>query len=181
MNKYYRVCKEYHGEEFTFEPTYTYEQLDQKPNGDIVLKDKEDIMDKIKEVCFSKHIPNCFFAISMFIKENEVYHIYETTQEPCVEVYKCVTGDFKASQEVRYRVPVKSRYIGRFTVCENFHHAITSLYDNNSGYGGIFYSSFILESLKNDYNLMYNRIEYANKDIEKEFNHLKKYPDESIA
>ena len=180
MNKYYRVCKEYHGEEFTFIPTECYEHLEETSDGDIIIKDKEDIVEAIKEVCFAKYIPNCFFAISMFIKENEIYHIYETTQEPCVLAYKCTTGDFKASQEVRYRVPVKSRCIGKFTICEDFHYAITSLYENN-GWGDKFASSFVLDSLKNEYNLMYNRIEYANKDIEKEFNHLKKYQDESIA
>ncbi|MBQ8997124.1 MAG: hypothetical protein IJ086_15325 [Clostridium sp.] len=169
MNKYYRVCKDYYGEEFNFVPNNYYECLEETLSGEVICKKDGD---KINEVCFSKTIPNCFFAISMFLKENETYHIYETTQEPCISAYKCRTGDFEASQEVRYRVPVKARYIGKFNVHSYFLEGIESLY-REFQYGDFFDSKSILNRLSNNYNTLYNEIKYANLDIEKEFESMK--------
>lgn len=175
MNKYYRICKEYHGKEFKFIPNTHYEYLEETPSGEILNLERKN---KINEVCFSKFIPNCFFAISMFIKENETYYIYETEQKPCLLAYKCKTGDFKATQEVRYRVPAKARYIGKFKIHSYFLEAIKSLYSKcNFGSGG-FDSEHALDILSNHYNSMYNEIIYASQDIEKEFESMKMSEDD---
>lgn len=177
INKYYRVCKEFYGEEYTFIPNATYENLQENESGEVIrIKDEENLT---KEVCFSKLIPGCFFAISMFLEDGDTYYIYETTQEPCLLAYKCSSIDFKSSQEVRYRVPVKSRYIGRFRVHSYFLCNLKDMYSDYS-YGSYFDDGIILDRLKNSYRSMYNEIEYNNSMIEAEFEELK-LPEEEFS
>lgn len=170
MNKYYRVCKEFYGDEYVFIPSNSYESLEKNELGEIIHV--KNIENSIKEVCFSKLIPGCFFAISMFLESEDTYYIYETTQEPCLLAYKCTNADFKSSQEVRYRVPVKSRYIGKFTVHEYFLSNIQELYSKFS-YGNYFDGKVIIDILENHYCSIYNEIEYCSPEIESEFKELK--------
>lgn len=163
MNKYYRVVEEFLGKEYTFIPKNTYEYIDFKDGILTFLEGKS----PIKEVCFSKKIPNCFFAIAPFLILDKTYYIYETDIESSVDLSRIKEGDFEATKEVRYRKPVYSKYIGKFKAHESFHESITDLYRGccMGENGNYFYNSHAIYVLSSRYDLMYEEIEFLNDEI----------------
>lgn len=119
MTTYYRIVHEYLGEEYTFRPVNVYEETD--------VKD-------ITEVCFSKTIEGCLFAINMFLEEG-YYFIYKTTEEPCTDLSNSSLIDFASIEEVRYRRPIKCEYYGKIDVSSFLIHCLNGLYED-SNYAG---------------------------------------------
>lgn len=159
MSKYYRVVKDFLGEEHVFIPKNTYEYVDYE-NGR--LKFLGSISD-IKEVCFSKEIPTCFFAIAPLLILNKTYYIYETDIIPCMDLCEIEEGDFKATKEVRYRIPVQAKYIGKFITHEDFYESITELYKECCVGDNYFDTKNALYILENYYHTIYDEIEFFNK------------------
>lgn len=159
---YYRVVSDYLGEEIEFKPEHSYESIDYV-NGELIEVDY-----KIKEVCFSKKIESCFFAISMFLKEGRDYYIYRTHHKPDIDLSMCSIGDFKANKEVRFRKPIRAFYIGKFNVHENFYNAIINLY-HNCDFGNYFDNDTAVKMLDKYYWGIYSEIEYQSKELEEEY------------
>lgn len=167
MKKYYRVVGDFFGEEHTFVPKDIYEYVDFRNNIPTYLGGNSDI----KEVCFSKRIPRAFFAIAPFLVLDKTYYIYETDVEPCIDLSEIKEGDFEATQEVRYRKPVYTKYIGKFRAHENFHENITELYREccYGEKGQWFDCNHATFVLSNRYDLMYEEIEFISKEKRDEF------------
>lgn len=160
---YYRVVAEYLGDEVEFVPNECYECVD-VINEEIVEVDYE-----IKEICFSKSIPNCFFAISMFLKENTIYYIYKTDYTPCIDLSDSSIGDFKANREVRFRKPVKAVLIGMYDMNDEFLNTIKDLYDS-CNYKVFFDNEYALYMLDNHYGQIYEDINYLTDDLANYYN-----------
>lgn len=160
---YYRVVTDYLGEEIVFSPTNSYESVD------FVDNKLSFVNYKIKEVCFSKSIQCCFFAISMFLELNKRYCIYRTSEKPCIDLSGFNKGDFIANKEVRFRKPVKAEYIGSFKVHDNFFYNIKELYDNCNYTKDFFDNKFALNMLETNYNLIYSEINYKNDLLRLEY------------
>lgn len=151
---YYRIVSEYLGDKTCFKPTNEYENVD-IIDGKIV-----ETSYGTKEVCFSKSILGCLFAISMFLKENEKYYIYATNVEPCIDLSKSSIGDFKSSEEVRYRKNVTANLVGTYYINDNFLFAITSLY-TNCQYHSFFDNDYAIKTLNEHYRKVYEDIVYV--------------------
>ena len=87
----------------------------------------------------------------MYLIENEVYSIYQTEEEPCIDLEKVLVGDFRATREVRYLRPVKATKIGTLTIDSFFLHSIVSLY-NESYVWEDFDCDYALNELNQSYN-----------------------------
>ena len=160
--KYYRVVSKYLGDIATFIPVSSYENID-IVDGKLAFTDKS-----IKEVCFSKEIQNCFFAISMFIENNTEYYIYRTNEKPFLDISSFDKGDFIACKEVRFREPVNAEYIGSFKTDDLFFNAIKELY-TECNLGEFFLNQYALDMLETYYNEMYYKIKFKNEIIKKDF------------
>lgn len=150
---YYRIVPEYLGENVIFKPEKEYEKVD-IVNGKIVEVDYG-----IKEVCFSKSITGCFFAIANYLKEDTKYYIYKSQQKPCIDLSNSNIGDFNACLEVRYRKNVAANIIGTYVVDEYFLRAIQSLYDDCI-HGDFFDNIYATKMLNEHYSRVYEDIEY---------------------
>lgn len=151
---YYRVVSYYLGDEVEFEPKISYE------NVDVIDREIVEVKYRTKEICFSKTIIGCFFAISMFLEENKKYYIYTTDVEPCIDLSSSSIGDFKASSEVRYRKNVKAKLLCTYVIEDEFLFAIQRLYENCS-YNVFFDNDFALKSLNKDYLNLYKAMDYV--------------------
>jgi hypothetical protein len=126
LAKYYRVVSEYLGKEVEFIPENMYEQVEFK---DGIYKIVENNKDKIKEVCFSKTIEGCLFAINMFLKEGE-YFIYQTPKTPSIDLSASDVGDFPSTEEVRYRQKVECNYFGKISISSFLIHCLQETYND---------------------------------------------------
>ena len=165
---YYRVVDNYLGEEVVFNPEHSYENVD-FINSKLTFVDYD-----IKEVCFSKSIQCCFFAISMFLKLNKKYYIYRTSEKPCIDLSGFNKGDFIANKEVRFRKPVKAEYIGSLKTNDNFYENIKELYNNCNYNENFFDNKYALSILETNYNLIYFEIEYKNDLLKSEYTRNKR-------
>jgi hypothetical protein len=126
---YYRIVKDFVGENVSFSPQYAYEQV-RLVNG---IYEEVDTIDKIKEVCFAKSVEGCLFAINMFLKEG-YYHIYQTNTPPSLDLSYSGIGDFPAIQEVRYQETVPATYVGKIYVTSFLLHCLEELYEQSNMY-----------------------------------------------
>lgn len=132
MSVYYRVIKSYRGQQAVFTPKQSYEQVEVE-NGGFRLIERQG---KVNEVCFAKTIEGCLFAINMYLEEGD-YHIYQTSEVPCVDLSSANLIDFAAIEEVRYRKDVSARYYGKIEVTSFMIYALREAY-KECNYGKTF-------------------------------------------
>jgi len=133
--KYYRAIPNYEGVDVVFEPKGYYEAFDDDGNpifhtGDIMLKSDK------PEIAASKNVGGAVLgAWSMFrtkgTKEKVVY-IYEIQDKPYKDLSNVRIDDFEYLKEVRYNVPVKGIYVGKFIYDENFNDSAENFYNRFS-------------------------------------------------
>lgn len=126
MSTYFRVIPEYKGDQLEFIPKSSYEQVELR-NGFLSLHEFGN--NNIKEVCFSKTIPGCLFAINMFLKEGK-YYIYHTQEVPCIDLSDASIGDFSAIEEVRYRRNVACEFYGKIDVSDFLVYSLRETYED---------------------------------------------------
>ncbi len=129
--KYYRAIPNYEGVDVFFEPKGYYEAFDDDGNpifhtGDVMLKSDK------PEIAASKNVGGAVLgAWSMFrtkgVKENVVY-IYEIQDKPYKDLSNVRIDDFEYLKEVRYNVPVKGTYVGKFIYDEIFNDYAENFY-----------------------------------------------------
>lgn len=60
--------------------------------------------------------------------------ICETTEQPDIDISHVVVGDFSVLEEVRYRRPVDTRFVGESTVDDRLLKEIANAYETKSGF-----------------------------------------------
>lgn len=109
---YYRIVRDFLGEETTFIPENLHEDVQALDDGSIIFREG---ISSFKEICFSRKIECCFLSLANFIIKG-YYYIYVTTEVPCNDVIKCKDADFHIFEEVRYRKPVNAKCIGKLKI-----------------------------------------------------------------
>jgi tRNA nucleotidyltransferase/poly(A) polymerase len=129
--KYYRAVEKNLGKTAEFEPEGFYEAIDDDGNP-IFKYDTFWVSDK-PEVAASKSVGGAVMGLySMFLQHGKnptVFYIYEIAEEPDVDISHWDTGDFYHLKEVRYRKPVKGRYVGKVTITDDFKKRLNAYYE----------------------------------------------------
>lgn len=107
---YYRAEPEFLGEVVDFKPEGYYEAVG-KDNSPIFAFDEHRVSN-IPELCASKIVGGCVMGSFSMTRSNE-YFIYQIDEEPDVDISHWSGEDFEYLEEVRYRHPVKGKYIGK--------------------------------------------------------------------
>jgi hypothetical protein len=133
--KYYRAIPNYQGVDIIFEPKGYYEAFDDDgvpifKTGDIMLKSDK------PEIAASKIVGGAILgAWSMFrvkgSKEKIVY-VYKIYDKPYKDLSNVKIHDFEYLKEVRYNVPTKGKYVGKFIYDENFNNNAENFYNRFS-------------------------------------------------
>jgi hypothetical protein len=116
--------KYYHGSprkvrHIVWTPTDTYESIG--PGGCPELLGTPDYAgfksSRVKEICFSKSMLGAVTAIAQHCPMDKpcIVYIYATEEEPDVDISDC-DGDFSTLEEVRYRRPIRVRYVRKVSV-----------------------------------------------------------------
>jgi len=133
--KYYRAIPKYEGDEVVFEPKGYYEAFDDEGypmfhTGDIMLKSNK------PETAASKTVGGAVLgAWSMFRYKGateKVVYLYEINDKPYKDLSNVRMDDFPYLKEVRYNVPVKGKYVGKFVYDDTFNDDAENFYSRMS-------------------------------------------------
>ena len=133
--KYYRAIPNYEGDDIIFEPKGYYEAFDDD-NNPILHSDNIFLKSDKPEIAASKNVGGAVLgAWSMFrtkgTKEKVVY-VYEIYDKPYKDLSNVKIDDFEYLKEVRYNIPVKGKYVGKFIYDENFNDSAENFYNRCS-------------------------------------------------
>ena len=132
--KYYRVVEKNMGKTIEFEPEGFYEAIDD--NGDPIYRYDTFWESDIPEVAASKTIGGAVMGLfSMFMSNGRnpsVFYVYEITEKPDVDISHWEMGDFYHLKEVRYRRPVRGKYIGKLTITDDMKIRLNAFYEMNN-------------------------------------------------
>ena len=132
---YYRAVENNVGKTAVFEPQGFYEAIDDEGNP-VIKYDTHWISDK-PEVAASHSVGGAVLGLySMFRqhgKSPNIFYIYGINEEPDVDISHWDMGDFALLQEVRYRRPVKGKYIGKVTITNELKEKLNAYYEMIGG------------------------------------------------
>lgn len=129
--KYYRVVEKNIGKNVKFEPNGYYEAID--ADGYPIMKYDIFKLSDVEEVAASKSVGGAVMGLySMFRyhgKSPNIFYVYEINESPDVDISHWDYGDFAFLQEVRYRRPVKGKYIGKIVITDDLKKRLDAFYN----------------------------------------------------
>lgn len=132
---YYRAVENNAGNTVEFEPQGFYEAIDDE--GNPVIKYDTHWVSDTPETAASYSVGGAVLGLySMFRQHGKVpniFYIYGINEEPDVDISHWDMGDFSLLQEVRYRRPVRGKYVGKVTITDELKEKLNAYYEMISG------------------------------------------------
>ena len=110
-SKYYRAIGSHIGNDVLFIPEDYYEGV--RDDNSPAYKYGSFWTSNIPEICASKYIGGAVLGASSMLKTTNELFVYEIASAPTKDISHWTIGDFTYLQEVRYRSPVKGKFIGK--------------------------------------------------------------------
>ncbi len=179
---YYRAVENNAGKTVKFKPQGFYEAIDDEGNP-VIKYDTHWISDK-PEVAASHSVGGAVLGLySMFRqhgKSPNIFYIYGINEEPDVDISHWDMGDFALLQEVRYRRPVRGKYVGKVTITDELKEKLNAYYEMISGdeYDTPIYDPEYERQMKIAQNTDYDELVDNMKSMVHENIDLKKYDEQ---
>src|SRR5690606_15692508 len=178
----YRAVENNAGKTVKFKPQGFYEAIDDEGNP-VIKYDTHWISDK-PEVAASHSVGGAVLGLySMFRqhgKSPNIFYIYGINEEPDVDISHWDMGDFALLQEVRYRRPVRGKYVGKVTITDELKEKLNAYYEMISGdeYDTPIYDPEYERQMKIAQNTDYDELVDNMKSMVHENIDLKKYDEQ---
>jgi hypothetical protein len=143
--KFFRAEPVFKGDAITIEPDGYYEAIDE--DGDPEMEYGEFSESEIAEVCAANYIGGAVLGSYSMNRDAKTFYIYETDQQPDVDITHWTDGDFEFIGEVRYRDSVSFKFVKKVTLTPEQNDMFMALYERLEDYEGESESDFDVDDL----------------------------------